>query len=152
MGYSSSLLKSPKKEEEQQVPNSIWDDFKAFLELSDEEKPPPPPPHHDCLPLHWDFMDHHHFHDHFSLSETIANHGGHGDGDDEEASGGVVPKACSKVSLNLNLNYEEVLEAWSGRGSLWAAGSSLSNPTGHAGYVSSAHKLIEKLLKKAVTM
>lgn len=25
-----------------------------------------------------------------------------------------------KVSLNLNLNYEEVLDAWSDRGSLWA--------------------------------
>ncbi|CBI15893.3 unnamed protein product, partial [Vitis vinifera] len=30
------------------------------------------------------------------------------------------------MSLNLNLNYQEVLEAWSDRGSLWADDCSLS--------------------------
>lgn len=44
----------------------------------------------------------------------------------------------NKVSnLNLNLNYEEVLEAWSDRGSLWA---SASDPT-HVPYVS-RHSLL----------
>ena len=152
MGYSS-LLKSPKKEgaeEEQEVPNSIWDDFKAFFELSNEEKLPLQQQENFSIvnggPLNWDLMDHHSNHQ-FSLSETKTNHSGHGDGVEAEVFSRVVPKACSfdgdgvmeskkKASLNLNLNYEEVSEAWSGRGSLWAAGgSSPSNPT-HNVYVS----------------
>ena len=40
-----------------------------------------------------------------------------------------------KVSLNLNLNYQEVLEAWSDRGSLWADEYSLSMAT-NGSYVS----------------
>lgn len=39
-----------------------------------------------------------------------------------------------RVSLNLNLNYQEVLDAWSDRGSLWADDCSLSMATN--GYVS----------------
>lgn len=40
----------------------------------------------------------------------------------------------NRVSLNLSLNYDDVLDAWSDRGSLWADDCSLSTPTN--GYVS----------------
>ncbi|XLS64904.1 hypothetical protein HN51_024878 [Arachis hypogaea] len=38
------------------------------------------------------------------------------------------------VALNLNLNYQEVLDAWSDRGSLWADDYSLSLATTNNGY------------------
>ncbi|XP_023520167.1 zinc finger protein CONSTANS-LIKE 6 [Cucurbita pepo subsp. pepo] len=166
MGYSS-LLKSPKKEgaeEEQEVPNSIWDDFKAFFELSNEEKLPLQQQENFSIvnggPLNWDLMDHHSNHQ-FSLSETKTNHSGHGDGVEAEVFSRVVPKACSfdgdgvmeskkKASLNLNLNYEEVSEAWSGRGSLWAAGgSSPSNPT-HNVYMGEVPRMEEERTRRVL--
>ncbi|KAG6583340.1 Zinc finger protein CONSTANS-LIKE 6, partial [Cucurbita argyrosperma subsp. sororia] len=107
-------------------------------------------------------MDHHSNHQ-FSLSETKANHGAHGDGIETEAEAfsRVVPKACSfdgdgvmkskkKASLNLNLNYEEVSEAWSGRGSLWAAGgSSPSNPT-HNVYMGEVPRMEEERTRRVL--
>lgn len=105
MGFSW-LVKSPKKEDEQEVPNSIWeDDFKAFFEVRDEDNPPPVQ------------QPDYHFHHH--------------------GQGGVMENKNNKVCLNLNLNYEEVLEAWSGRGSLWAAASCVnSNDPTQDSYVS----------------
>ncbi|XP_022970623.1 zinc finger protein CONSTANS-LIKE 6 [Cucurbita maxima] len=167
MGYSS-LLKGLKKEEEeeQEVPNSIRDDFKAFFELSNEEKLPLQQQENFSIvnggSLNWDLMDHHSNHQ-FSLSETKTNHGGHGDGVEAEAEvfSRVVPKACSfdgdgvmkskkKASLNLNLNYEEVSEAWSGRGSLWAAGgSSPSNPT-HNVYMGEVPRMEEERTRRVL--
>ena len=46
------------------------------------------------------------------------------------------------VALNLNLNYQEVLDAWSDRGSLWADDCSLSFATNNAYYVSIYHPLL----------
>ena len=65
--------------------------------------------------------------------------------DDRAGNGGVVVKRehvgfwdddYSRVSLNLNLNYQEVLDAWSDRGSLWAEDGSLSMPPNGSCYVS----------------
>ncbi|XAR60778.1 hypothetical protein NMG60_11034277 [Bertholletia excelsa] len=51
----------------------------------------------------------------FGSVKTENNYHGIWDGFDEK-----------KASLNLSLNYQEVLDAWSGRGSLWADDCSLS--------------------------
>ncbi|GMI92026.1 hypothetical protein HRI_002871900 [Hibiscus trionum] len=39
-----------------------------------------------------------------------------------------------RVSLNLNLNYQDVLDAWSDRGPLWADECSISTPPNANGY------------------
>ena len=108
----SWLVKSPKKEllHEQQVvptPSSIWEDDFRAFFDLTHEETPPPPLHHP---------DYYHFQNH--VNDVMENN--------------------NKVSnLNLNLNYEEVLEAWSDRGSLWAAASSShSNDSTHTPYVS----------------
>lgn len=44
--------------------------------------------------------------------------------------------AENRVSLNLNLNYQQVLDAWSDRGPLWADDFSLSSLPSHGYYVS----------------
>ncbi|XP_038893945.1 zinc finger protein CONSTANS-LIKE 7 isoform X2 [Benincasa hispida] len=117
MGFSW-LVKSPKKEDEQQVPNSIWeDDFKAFFELTDEENPPRPPLQ----------QPDYHFHD------------------------GAFMENKNKISLNLNLNYEEVLEAWSDRGSLWAAAaSSLTDDATHDPYMGEVPRMEEERTRRVL--
>ncbi|CAK9326917.1 unnamed protein product [Citrullus colocynthis] len=119
MGFSW-LVKSPKKEDEQEVPNSIWeDDFKAFFEVRDEDNPPPV--------QQPDYHFHHHGHS------------------------GVMENKNNKVCLNLNLNYEEVLEAWSGRGSLWAAASSLnSNDPTHDSYMGEVPRMEEERTRRVL--
>ncbi|XP_057473666.1 zinc finger protein CONSTANS-LIKE 7-like [Actinidia eriantha] len=144
MGYSS-LLRSPKKEE-QQVPDTIRpgfydidhafsnkeidvvDELEDFWGIEDEDNLPEGK--NTCGQLNWDFMDW----EGYSVREEeeesdhkIANvstcfqdemkteNCGFWDDHDE-----------MKVSLNLSLNYQEVLDAWSDRGSLWADEYSLS--------------------------
>ncbi|KAF5470383.1 hypothetical protein F2P56_010902 [Juglans regia] len=147
MGYHS-FLRSPKKEE-QEVPDAVLTKFSdtkditcadgEVLEIMDElegiwgmevdEKLPQDTKKYYGQ-LNWDFMDW----EEFSYRE----------GDDEQEqkdqienpnrcffeeesyctikkeNDGVLEDDKKMSSLNLNLNYEEVLDAWSNRGSLWA--------------------------------
>ncbi|GLT80721.1 hypothetical protein SLA2020_521450 [Shorea laevis] len=50
----------------------------------------------------------------------------------------------NRVSLNLNLNYQEVLDAWSDRGPLWADDYSLSMAAATAGYYMGEVPVMEK--------
>ncbi|XP_059626427.1 zinc finger protein CONSTANS-LIKE 7 [Cornus florida] len=154
MGHSS-FLRSPKKEE-QEVPdtnftllsdtnhvyadkkNDIMDELEGILGIEDEE---------NLLPegnmyghLNWDFMDW----EGFSVGEEEEEEE---EGDQKVANVtgpfqeeshyyySIKKENCGfwdefdeqkRVSLNLSLNYQEVLDAWSGRGSLWADNYSLS--------------------------
>ncbi|PON40022.1 CCT domain containing protein [Parasponia andersonii] len=49
-----------------------------------------------------------------------------------------------RVSLNLNLNYQEVLEAWSDRGSLWADDYSHSMAINNGSYMGEVPVLMEE--------
>ncbi|KAK3019334.1 hypothetical protein RJ639_003865 [Escallonia herrerae] len=154
MGFTS-LLRSPKKEE-QQVPATInshsgkdvdiMDEFEGILGLEENfakgnnfmySQP------------NWDFMEL----EGFSVNEDEEDEGNHlkveknyedtsmcfqeeshinikrenlgfleyDDNDDDEED------EEKRMCLNLSLNYQEVLDAWSGRGSLWAGEFSLSS-------------------------
>ncbi|KAG6677986.1 hypothetical protein I3842_14G057300 [Carya illinoinensis] len=148
MGYHS-FLRSPKKEE-QEVPDTtvltkfsstkdityaehgevleIMDELEGIWGMEVDAKLPQDTKKYGQL--NWDFMDW----EEFSYRE----------GDDEEEqkdqlenpnrcffeeesyctikkeNDGVLEEDEKMSSLNLNLNYEEVLDAWSNRGSLWA--------------------------------
>ncbi|KAG5567049.1 hypothetical protein RHGRI_002575 [Rhododendron griersonianum] len=147
MGYTS-LLRSPKKEE-QQVPDTIRfseidketdvaDELEGFWGMEVEEDLPEGK--NVCGQNNWDFMDWEGFsvgeeeesHDQkvadtgmffqehesrFTSAKSDQKNYGFWDDDDHEEK---------KVSLNLSLNYQEVLDAWSDRGPLRADEYSLS--------------------------
>lgn len=161
MGYTS-LLRSPKKEE-QQVPDTIrfseidketdvTDELEDFWGMEEEEDLPAEGKN-VCGQLNWDFMDWEGFsvgEEEESRDQKVADTGmffqehesrftsakstdqncGFWDDDREE----------KKASLNLSLNYQEVLDAWSDRGPLWADEYSLS--MANNGYVSVLKQLI----------
>ncbi|CAL5189708.1 unnamed protein product [Lathyrus oleraceus] len=145
MRYISSL-RSPKKEEHE-VPEAITpilppnfnkpyinEDFYLFDELEEylniEEEEQNSSPQNTCNSsneLHWDFMEWNEFpfnerkddnisKCNFELKREIYNDG-FWEVDDEN---------CVALKLNLNLNYQDVLDAWSDRGSPWADDCSLS--------------------------
>ncbi|KAK9279697.1 hypothetical protein L1049_013377 [Liquidambar formosana] len=145
MGYTS-FLRSPKKEE-QQVPDTnvtefsdtrdvyadeeidIMDELEAILGLEDEKKL-----QGDGMygQLDWDFMDW----EEFPVGEEEEEEEDHKVDDSSSKciedyvikteNMGFQDEDDNRVSLNLNLNYQEVLDAWSDRGSLWADDYSLS--------------------------
>ncbi|CAJ1970676.1 unnamed protein product [Sphenostylis stenocarpa] len=160
MGYTS-LLRSPKKEE-QEVPDAITsslpisnqpytcEDFNILDELqgvfNSKEDQELLHQNSSSAELHWDFMEweefapigeegedenegkenvtegmsHYLFEEQQIKRESIV---GFWEVDDEKM-----------VALNLNLNYQEVLDAWSDRGSLWADDCSLSFATNNGYY------------------
>ncbi|XP_022154898.1 uncharacterized protein LOC111022043 isoform X2 [Momordica charantia] len=157
MGYSW-FLKSP-KEEEQEVPNgAVKGDFEAFLE---DKLPPPPPEAEDNFlayggPPDWGLNFDYEYFPVPVLSQTNIV------GANEEAAAAAAfgrvsddgdgrKKEEEEISLKLNLNYEEVLEAWSGRGSLWAAAddSSLSNLT-NAAYMGEVPRIEEERRRRVL--
>lgn len=161
MGYTS-MLRSPKKEE-QQVPDTIRfseigketdvaDELEGFWGMEVEEDLPEGK--NVCGENNWDFMDWEGFsvgeeeesHDRkvadtgmffqehesrFTSAKSDQKNYGFWDDDDHEEK---------KVSLNLSLNYQEVLDAWSDRGPLRADEYSLS--MANNGYVSVLKQLI----------
>ncbi|XP_021640619.2 zinc finger protein CONSTANS-LIKE 8 [Hevea brasiliensis] len=65
-------------------------------------------------------------------------------GDDEDE--------YNRVSLNLNLNYQEVLDAWSDRGPLWANGSSLSSIPNNAYYMGEVPVMEEERTRREASV
>ncbi|OMO82909.1 hypothetical protein CCACVL1_11687 [Corchorus capsularis] len=177
MGFINSFLKSPKKEEQQLVPDStlttefddikesnyghgeidIMDELEGILGIDDENEEKFSTGNKIHGHLSWDFMDWEGcagFHN--MEEEDEEDDGGHGhhkvvytskcfeedqEEEEEEEEGEfdnnkVVKKEnlgfCweddddKRVSLKLNLNYQEVLDAWSDRGPLWADDYSIS--------------------------
>jgi hypothetical protein len=168
MGYNS-FLRSPKKEE-QQVPDSVltkisntkdaYDDeeFDIMDELEgiwgfegDEKFPQDNKYDHQ---LSWDFMDWEGFpkregEDEDEEEQKVFENTKQCFFEEEESyyskdikreNIGVLDDDEMRASLNLNLNYEEVLDAWSNRGSLWADDSSPSMAS-NGNYVSSHFNL-----------
>ncbi|MED6199253.1 hypothetical protein PIB30_074195, partial [Stylosanthes scabra] len=192
MGYTS-LLRSPKKEEEQEVPEatyssssilpfsnnhqlpyhndveefSILEELEGVLDIEEEEEEEQkmlPSPYQgmvnsycsgDDEELQWDFMeweeDHHHHQ--FPEAEKELKVVVRDDNrimeeeqkkmvikmEEEESNNNNVVgfwevEDEKMVALNLNLNYQEVLDAWSDRGSLWADDYSLSLAATNNGY------------------
>ncbi|WJX63657.1 hypothetical protein P8452_48516 [Trifolium repens] len=147
MRYTSSL-RSPKKEEHEvpqiitpTLPNFnksythedfyIFDELEEYLnEEEDEQKLSPQNTCNSSNELHWDLMEWEEFSFVEGKDENISKcnfdekkvikrenyNDGFWEVDDEKS-----------VSLNLNLNYQEVLDAWSDRGSLWADDCSLNS-------------------------
>ncbi|XVF68454.1 hypothetical protein PTKIN_Ptkin11bG0004300 [Pterospermum kingtungense] len=153
MGYNS-FLRSPKKEE-QQVPVAtvtefidtkesyaheeidIMDGLEGILGIGNEEKFAGNKMHHGHLS--WDFMDWElglQNAEEEDIEEDERDQGVYaGKFLEEESDYGVVVKKENigfreddekRVSLNLNLNYQDVLDAWSDRGPLWADDYSIS--------------------------
>ncbi|KAF7816158.1 protein CHLOROPLAST IMPORT APPARATUS 2 [Senna tora] len=163
----NSLLRSPKKEE-QQVPDAIFsklsddsnnEDLDTILDELNDAVLGTKHSHDDAqLPLlNWDFMEWERDGLTSSAIDTEEAELEEEEEDDEDKKPDedddvgkttmmikreIVgfweddEKNKSIVSLNLNLNYQEVLDAWSDRGSLWAEDYSLSNsmPSNSSGY------------------
>ncbi|XP_057439915.1 protein CHLOROPLAST IMPORT APPARATUS 2 isoform X2 [Lotus japonicus] len=165
MGYTSSL-RSP-KQEEQEVPDAITpilsnsyevysnedfnilDEFEGVLNIEEEHN----------LPLqktsrgqvHWDFMEWEEFHaedgevtenrSKFLFEEQQIKRESVGFWDDEKM-----------MALNLNLNYQEVLDAWSDRGSLWADECSLSLSTNNGFYMGEVPVLEEDRTRREASV
>ncbi|QCE00948.1 hypothetical protein DEO72_LG7g2239 [Vigna unguiculata] len=157
----TSLLRSPKKEE-QEVPEAItsvlpnsdqsysYEDFNILEELegvfNSKEEQKLLQQDSSSGELHWDFMEW----EEFAPIEE--------EGEDENEGKEQVTESTNRypfeeqqikrenivgfwemddekmVALNLNLNYQEVLDAWSNRGSLWADDCSLSLATNNGYY------------------
>lgn len=147
----SSLLRSPKKEE-QEVPDGVenWDELEGFLGISDTTKCPSSieEEEEDDDDAHlwinckeqgesqgWEFTSSN-WEDELALfpkdqdsrEESCNNNNEDSNVKREEVVGSYfglgdemsVNNEDTKTSLNLNLNYEQVLQAWSNRGSFWA--------------------------------
>ncbi|KAI7984190.1 Protein CHLOROPLAST IMPORT APPARATUS 2 [Camellia lanceoleosa] len=158
MGHSS-LLRSPKKEEED-VPTTmvpkfsgivddketdIMEELEGILSIKDDEVLPENSTKNMCGGLNWDFMDWEGFsvageeeesdqtvaqtsihfeeesHSHYNYCTVKRESYGFWDDDNHDDE-----KRRMSLKLNLNLNYQEVLDAWSDRRSLWADDFSLS--------------------------
>ncbi|TKY56522.1 CHLOROPLAST IMPORT APPARATUS 2 [Spatholobus suberectus] len=157
----TSLLRSPKKEQE--VPDAItsifpnsnqaytYEDFNILDELegvwNTKEEQKLPQQSSSSGELHWNFME----------WEVFLPTGEEGEDENEEKE--KVRESMSKshfeeqqikrenifgfrevddekmMALNLNLNYQEVLDAWSDRGSPWADDCSLSLATNNGYYM-----------------
>lgn len=173
----TSLLRSPKKEE-QEVPDAItsflpnsnqsytYEDFNILDELegvfNSEEEQKLLQQSSSSGELDWDFMEWEEF---TPVGE---------EGEDENEGKEQVTESLSQypfeeqqikrenivgfwemddekmVALNLNLNYQEVLDAWSNRGSLWADDCSLSLATNNACYVSIYHHMLLHLFISSI--
>ena len=180
MGYTS-LLRSPKKEE-QEVPEAIpsilpysynqaypdeefniLEELEGVLDIEQEQKLLPPQKNFSGHELHWDFME---------WEEQFQATNGEEAEAKEKVTGNRIKCLLEEqqikreenvvgfwevddekmVALNLNLNYEEVLDAWSDRGSLWADDYSLSMATNNGYYYVSTHHLIFNVISFSLFM
>ncbi|XP_004490653.1 zinc finger protein CONSTANS-LIKE 6 isoform X2 [Cicer arietinum] len=159
MRYTSSL-RSPKKEE-QEVPESITpnfnksythEDFYLLDELEEylniEEEQQKISPQNSSGELHWDIMEWDEFNrvgDEAEYSEEKnikrENNDEFGEVNDEKS-----------VALKLNLNYQEVLDAWSDRGSLWADGCSSLSTNNYASYMGEVPILEEERRRREASV
>ncbi|KAK9940870.1 hypothetical protein M0R45_017510 [Rubus argutus] len=115
----------------------IMDDLERILGIEDEDEKFPRDKYCGGHELNWDFMDCDEFPNGDQEGDGEIEHEMFGDSDrcffeEESYCEKVVKRETStvgfwddddemkKVQLNLNLNYQEVLDAWSDRGSLWA--------------------------------
>lgn len=128
-----SLLRSPKMEE-QLVPDSIvaeffetnggntyiTDEFEGILGIKDEELAEGTYNVHDDE-LNWDFMEW----EEFSFNEEEETEGDFHKVKSENC-GFLDDDNAKKMCLNLSLNYQDVMDAWSDHGPLWAEDFSLS--------------------------
>ncbi|WVY90027.1 hypothetical protein V8G54_035541 [Vigna mungo] len=150
----TSVLRSPKKEEHE-VPDAItsllpnsnqsytYEDFNILDEMegifNSKEEQKLLQQDSSSGEFHWDFMEW----EEFAPIEE--------EGEDENEGKEQVTESMRQypfeekqikremddekmVALNLNLNYQEVLDAWSNRGSLWADDCSLSLATNNGYY------------------
>ncbi|KAG5052791.1 hypothetical protein JHK87_004989 [Glycine soja] len=171
----TSLLRSPKKEE-QEVPDAnsnqpytyedfnILDELEGVLSTKEEQDSSLPQQNSSSSEFHWDFMEWEEFQppnieeegedenegkenrrskclfDEEEQEMKIENNNnivGFWEMDDEKM-----------VALNLNLNYQEVLDAWSDRGSLWADDCSLSFATNNTYYMGEVPVLEEERARR----
>ncbi|OAY58920.1 zinc finger protein CONSTANS-LIKE 7 [Manihot esculenta] len=176
MRYDSLPVKSLKMEE-QEVPETTIDDscnggfagmdeFDGILDIEDEEKLSKDKNMYGFL--NWDFMDMEEqpningedeadeyckFEDrsrsffeeeesHFYSIKRESSNGFLLDGEDDD----------KRVSLNLNLNYQEVLDAWSDRGPLWADHSSLSCFPNNAYYMGEVPVMEEERTRREASV
>ncbi|RDX85895.1 Protein CHLOROPLAST IMPORT APPARATUS 2 [Mucuna pruriens] len=167
-------LRSPKKEE-QEVPDGIvlpnsnqaytYEDFNLLDELEgvlNKEEQNLAQQNSSSGQLHWDFMEWEEFspigEDENEGKEQVTenttsnslfeeqqikreNVVGFWEVDDEKM-----------VALNLNLNYQEVLDAWSDRGPLWAHDCSLSLPDNNAYYMGEVPVLEEERARREASV
>ncbi|XP_039050354.1 zinc finger protein CONSTANS-LIKE 7-like [Hibiscus syriacus] len=172
MGYNNSLLVMNPKKEEQEVPDgttSEFDDTKGSyavgeIDIIDEFDGILGDEHGglsgDTIDGHlsWDFMDWESGFQHADEEE---------EGEEEEGDHNVYSAQCfeeeieynqavkteqlgfwewddeKRVSLNLNLNYQDVLDAWSDRGPLWADDCSISTVINGNGYYTGEVPMME---------
>ncbi|XP_027332875.1 zinc finger protein CONSTANS-LIKE 6 isoform X2 [Abrus precatorius] len=176
----SSFLRSPKKEE-QEVPEAItsklpncnqpytYEDFNILDELegvfNTEEEQKLAPQKHCSGKFHWDFMEWEEFP---YIGEEEAE-------DDNEGKEHVIEnrRQCffeeqqikrenivgfwevddeKMMALNLNLNYQDVLDTWSDRGSLWADECSLSLATNNCHYMGEVPVLEEERARREASV
>ncbi|KDP45740.1 hypothetical protein JCGZ_17347 [Jatropha curcas] len=78
------------------------------------------------------------------------------DEEEEEEDGIIIinneKKKKESVSLNLNLNYQEVLDAWSDRGSLWANDCSASMATSNTYYMGEVPVMEEEKTRREASV
>ncbi|KAK7385574.1 hypothetical protein VNO78_31299 [Psophocarpus tetragonolobus] len=171
----SSLLRSPKKEEEQEVPDGItsllpnnshqsytYQDFNILDEFEDPKEDQKLPQQNSST--HWDFMEWEEF---GPIGEDES------EGKEEQVRENSNTSSClfqeqpkrenmnvafweldhyNMVALNLNLNYQDVLDAWSDRGSLWAHDCSLSFSTNNAYYMGEVPVLEEERARREASV
>ncbi|KAG5122646.1 hypothetical protein AAZX31_14G183000 [Glycine max] len=178
----TSLLRSPKKEEQEVPDAnsnqaytyegfSILDELEGVLNTKEEQNFPQQNSSSGGE-LHWDFMEWEEF--------QPPNVGEEGEDENEgkehtrkntrskclfEEEQAIIRRESNNnivgfwevddekmVALNLNLNYQEVLDAWSDRGSLWADDCSLSFPTNNAYYMGEVPVLEEERARREASV
>ncbi|KAG8633857.1 zinc finger protein CONSTANS-LIKE 6 isoform X2 [Manihot esculenta] len=165
MRYDSLSLKTPKNEEQEVPAESIVDDsdngafgimdeFNGILGIEAEEKSSNDDNTYgllsfDCMdweePPNDDHREEEEEEEEDSLFYSIKREitaVGLLDGDDDH----------NRVSLNLNLNYQEVLDAWSDRGPLWANHSSLSSFPNNACYMGEVAVIEEEKTRREASV
>ncbi|XP_019454982.1 PREDICTED: protein CHLOROPLAST IMPORT APPARATUS 2-like isoform X2 [Lupinus angustifolius] len=171
MGYTS-LRRNPKKEE-QQVPDTLTDPYaheefnildELHVVLDIEEQQNISPNETSSGKLHWDFMEWEEF-------STIGE-----EAEDDEGKVGVKDKSINNsilkekeikrenifgfcevndekmMALNLNLNYQDVLDAWSDRRSPWADDYSFSMATNNGYYMGEVPILEEERRRREASV
>ncbi|XP_061365639.1 zinc finger protein CONSTANS-LIKE 8 [Gastrolobium bilobum] len=175
----TSLPRSPKAEE-QEVPNSITsvlpnskeayaDEYFSMLGelegvLGIEEEQKLPPSQETCsVQLHWDFMEREEFR---SIEEEPEDDEGKVQVTENKSKYLFREQQIKRenifgfwevdeekmMALNLNLNYQEVLDAWSDRGSLWAEDCSLSLANNNGYYMGEVPILEEERTRREASV
>ncbi|KAK7300887.1 hypothetical protein RJT34_11738 [Clitoria ternatea] len=177
----TSILRSPKKEE-QKVPDANHppydhQDFNILDELegvfnseNQQQKLLLPPQKSSGVHLHWDFMEWNEFppigeeaedENNNEVKEEVSSENRSKCFFDEEPQhikrennivGFWEVDDEKMVALNLNLNYQDVLDAWSDRGSLWADDCSLSLASNNGYYMGEVPILEEERARREASV